>query len=338
MKYKAIALTLCAQFISCFAFAESIRLVEWNPGKSLAPLILPVRESETPKEAANRYLRELDRNADLMELFEGRLPEVKTDSFSPLDQSNREHRALLIANLPKDYGQNTVRVQNFIKIFSQARHRSYILPINANLGLSQEETRDLFKQISEKFPLMVAMGGDDVDTSLYNKENIHSRNTILARDKFEASLIKSYVSHGKGFLLSICRGSQITSVALGYGLIQDVPLQVGKDVTHNNEWHDIEMKTTTNNILKTILGDQGTRIKVNSFHHQSLIYREGGPLELAAIAPDGVVEATELKNGRGLLLQFHPELMENDLGNKILWRALSQKAKVMAPSCSKVFR
>ncbi|UXR63302.1 gamma-glutamyl-gamma-aminobutyrate hydrolase family protein [Bdellovibrio bacteriovorus] len=325
-------------FISLSSSAsELVRLYEWSPGNTLAPLILPVKISETPEQAAQRYLQNLDRNPELMELFEGRLPDVRMSGFKPLDEVTRESRALLLANLPKDYTRNSQRVENFQKIFAKAKHSSYILPINANLGLSQSETRDLFTQISEKFPFLVAMGGDDVEPSLYKKQNTHSRNTIPARDIFEIELIKSYVTREKGFLLGVCRGSQISSVALGYKLIQDVPFHVGTDVSHGNDWHEIELKPTKNNILASLLAEGQTRMTVNSLHHQSVIFKEGGPLQLAAHGHDGVTEATEFKNGRGLLLQFHPELMNNDLGSKILWRVLKQKNVVMPGRCGKIF-
>lgn len=323
--------------MASISLAEELRLYEWSPGKSLAPLILPVRASETPEQAAQRYLNELSRNADLMELFQGRLPEVSLQGFKPLSDNTRESRALLIANLPKDYTKESQRVQNFKEIFKQGRQQSYILPINANLGLTLNETRDLFKMIAEKFPLLVAMGGEDVDPQFYKKENIHARNTIPARDKFEIQLIKSYVAQEKGFLLGVCRGSQITSVALGYPLIQDVPTQVGHHVAHGNDWHDVEIVKTKNNLLGSLLTEGSSKLFVNSLHHQSVIFKEGGPLEIAAKAHDGVTEATEFKNGRGLLLQFHPELMNNKLGQRILWKVMQQKNRVMPGICSKIF-
>lgn len=315
---------------------NTVHLFEWNPGTTLAPLILPVRSSETPEQAAKRYLQELNRNPELLELFEGRLPDIPLRGFKPLDQSTREKRALMIANLPKDYSQKSQRIVNFKKIFTKAGHSSYILPINANLGLTQNETRELFGQISEKFPFMIAMGGDDVDPQLYKKENFHSRNITPARDQFEISLIKAYVSREKGFLLGICRGSQIASVALGYKLIQDVPFHIGSQVQHGNDWHDIELRETENNILKALADPHG-KLFVNSLHHQSVIFKDGGPLQIAARSHDGVTEATEFKNGRGLLLQFHPEFMNNDLGSKILWKVVQQKNRVMPQRCSRVF-
>ncbi|KYG61015.1 glutamine amidotransferase [Bdellovibrio bacteriovorus] len=335
MKRLFLFLVLIFQGASAAA-AENLRLFEWHVSEAMAPLILPVRQSETPEQAAQRYLNNLGKNPELMELFEGRLPALPMSGFKKLSQDDRENRALLIANLPKDYTRNSLRVQNFKRIFQQSRQASYILPINANLGLSQEETRELFKQIAEKFPLMVAMGGDDVDTHLYKKENFHSRNTIPARDQFEVALIKSYVAQEKGFLLGVCRGSQITSVALGYQLIQDIPFHIGDKVAHGNDWHPIEVVETKYNLLKPF-ADRNMKMTVNSLHHQSVIFKEGGMLQIAARSHDGITEATEFKNGRGMLLQFHPELMNNELGSKILWTLVQQKNRVMPARCSKIF-
>lgn len=320
---------------ACLA-QTSIQLYEWRPGPTLAPLILPVKSSETPEQAAKRYLQQLNRNTDLMELFEGQLPHLPIENFKRLTDENREQKALLIANLPKDYTRNSARIESFKKIFSQARHTSYILPINANLGLTLNETQELFKLIADNFPLMVAMGGDDVDPSLYKQQNIHAQRTILARDRFEIALIKAYTSQEKGFLLGVCRGAQISSVALGYQLIQDVPTQVGENILHRNHWHSIHVHPTKYNILYSLTNGTG-KLFVNSLHHQSVIYKADGALQMAAQGEDRVTEATEFKNGRGLLLQFHPELMYNQLGSQILWNVLKQKNTVTPLRCSKLF-
>lgn len=314
-----------------------LRFYEWSPGNTLAPLIIVARGSETPEQAAERYLSHLEKNPELMELFEGRRPVLRMEGFTPLADTNRESRALLIANLPKDYTTNSLRITGFQKIFAQSKHRSFILPMNANLGLSIEETKEMFKQIAEKFPMLVAMGGDDVEPELYKEKNFHAKNTIPARDQFEISLVKSYVAQEKGFLLGVCRGSQISAVALGYKLIQDVPFHIGEKVAHANHWHDIEVKDTRFNILKSLTNPGEKSLYVNSLHHQSVIFQDGGLLQLAAVGADGVTEATEFRNGRGLLLQFHPELMNNQLGAKILWKTLQQKNSVMPLRCSKIF-
>lgn len=316
---------------------EQIRLFEWNPGNTLAPLIIPVRVQETPEQGAERYLRELLKSPDLVELFLGQRPDLRLEGFKPLGAVPREQRALMIANAPKDYTLKSDRVENFKKIFAQAQHHSYILPVAANLGLSRTETRELYHQIAQQFPLLVALGGEDVTPELYKKENFHSLNTVPERDKFEIELIKSYVAQEKGFLLGVCRGSQISAVALGYQLIQDLPFHKGTAVQHSNHWHSVEVTETKHGLLKSLTSAQSRELFVNSLHHQSVIMKPQGPLEVAARGQDGVTEATELKNGRGLLLQFHPELMDNSLGSRIIQKAVHQKDKVMAPSCGKVF-
>ncbi|WP_413557110.1 gamma-glutamyl-gamma-aminobutyrate hydrolase family protein [Bdellovibrio sp. HCB209] len=337
IRFLAIAIISSLLGIASAHAAGEVTLYQWlATGHMSAPLILPVKSGETPEAAAERYFSNLEKHPDLMELFQGQRPAIRVENLTPLSLE-RENRALLIANLPKDYGMNSQRVNNFKRIFKQAGHISYLLPINANLGLTLEETRSMFNKISESFPMMVAMGGDDVEPSMYKKDNYHSRNTVPTRDQFEISLIKSYVAAEKGFLLAVCRGSQITSVALGYKLLQDVPVQVGPELPHGNDWHEIKVNKTTHGILASLLPQGSDKLFVNSLHHQAVQFKPGGPLELAATAADGVTEATEFKNGRGILLQFHPELMENELGDKILYKVLKQKTKVMPPSCSKVF-
>ncbi|HWU43018.1 MAG TPA: gamma-glutamyl-gamma-aminobutyrate hydrolase family protein [Bdellovibrio sp.] len=306
---------------------STLKLYEWNPGTTLAPLVIPVRHHETPEQGAFRYLQSLAQNSALMDLFDGLLPQIPMTGFRLLEESRWEPRILMIANLPYDYTLQSSRILGFREVFSRVQERCFILPLNANLGLSSAETQEMFALIATHFPFMVAMGGDDVDPSLYQQQNAHCRKVIPTRDQFEMALIRSYVEQEKGFLLGVCRGSQITSVALGYELIQDLPHQVGQQVAHANDWHSIEIQSTQHNILKSI-APSNNQLFVNSIHHQSVVYRDGGILEIAAKASDGVTEATEFRNGRGLLLQFHPELMNNDLGAEILLMALQQKRRI----------
>ncbi|MBX3034806.1 MAG: gamma-glutamyl-gamma-aminobutyrate hydrolase family protein [Bdellovibrionaceae bacterium] len=318
------------------SWAAGLELYAWSPGTTLAPLIIAVRDSETPEQAARRYLRELAKNPDLVELFQGRPPFLPVENFRPLRGLERERRALMIANNPRSLREEDRPLRNLIRSFERQRNESFILPMTADLGLSQAESRDFLLQISNKFSFLVAMGGDDVDPHFYGQRNVHSRDLNPTRDQFELRLIKHYVTQEKGFVLGICRGSQLTAVALGYRLLQDVPYQKGLQVPHANDWHPVQVRATTHNLLKGLAGSTD-QLWVNSLHHQSVVHKEGGPLELAAQSADGVTEATEFKNGRGLLLQFHPELMENELGERILKRVIQQKNKVMRIRCGKAF-
>lgn len=313
----------------------NLRLVEWHPGTTSAPLIIPVRQGETPAEAAHRYLKNIERSPDLMEIFAGQTPHLPEMQFKEISSSDYESRALIMANAAKDYTTKSERLNSFKSIFAKQGHRSYVLPVAAALGLNPAENRQFQEQVSRTFPLLVALGGEDVDPSQYRKENFHSRNTIPTRDLFEIQLIKSYVAAERGFLLGVCRGAQISSVALGYQLIQDLPFHIGEKVSHADDWHDIEILKTKNQLLSKLAPDG--RLNVNSLHHQSIIYKEGGPLQIAARSHDGVTEALEFLNGKGLLLQFHPELMNNKLGESILFQVIQQKRRISPGLCQKIF-
>jgi putative glutamine amidotransferase len=331
----SLVFLILSLFCQSIALAK-IRLVEWHTKSTLAPLIIPVRDSETPEEASRRYLKNLSQNPGLMELFQGQVPQMETLRFQELNSKEHESRTLLMANLPKDTTRNSVRVEKFKFYLQKNQQKSFILPINANLGLSASETRELFAEISEKFPMLVVMGGEDVAPALYNKENFHAGNTTPERDVFEIALIKSYVTSAKGFLLGVCRGSQITSVAMGYELLQDIPFHLKENVGHSHTWHDIRLMPTENLILKNILPESNVW-NVNSEHHQMAKITGKGPLQVSAHAEDGVIEASEFKNGRGLLLQFHPELMENNIGFRIITGAVKAKNRVMPRLCSRIF-
>ncbi len=322
-------------FLALPALAK-IRLVEWHTANTTAPLILPVRDGETPENASRRYLRALSQNTELLELFEGRIPELQTIKFQELSNNDYDTRTLMIANRAPDYTQNSKRIVNFTNYFKKMNHKAFILPVVANLGLTSQESAELNAEIAEKFPMLVALGGDDVDPRFYKSPVTHSRHLNTVRDRFEINLIKSYVTASRGFLLGVCRGSQLSSIALGYKIVQDIPEQIGRGVHHGDDWHDVKLLPTTNGILESVLVGAKSLL-VNSYHHQAVIFREGGPLEIAARSADGVTEATEFKNGRGLLLQFHPELMENDLGFEIVKKAVSAKSRSLPLRCSNTF-
>ena len=315
-----------------------LRLYEWHAPQTLRPLILPVKSHETPAQAAARYVRELEKQPALMELFEGRSPDLSQATFKLLGLNEKmEERALIMANAPRDYTQVSRRIENFSERFAQEKTRSYILPINANLGLSQEETRDLFKMISNEFPLLVNLGGDDVDPKFYKKENFHARNTIPIRDKFEIALIRSYTAAEKGFHFAVCRGAQITAVALGYKLIQDIPFHLEHAGPHAENYHDIRLVKTTHGMLADAVKKSVGGLSVNSLHHQAIIYKDGGPLELAAVGEDGITEALEAKNGRTFLTQFHPELMDDSLGLEVVRKVVERKDYLLRHRCEGLF-
>ena len=329
-------------FLGSLASAK-MRLVEWHIENVIAPFILSVRDSESPQNASERYLKNLAKSPGLSELFNFGIPELKTTRFVELIPKDADHRILLQANSPADYTKNSVRVEKFNSYFEKWNQENFLLPINPTLGLTFYEQREVFDLIYENFAVYVGLGGDDVDPWFAHQENFHARNFVSERDQAEIKLIQHFIRRGqsetnplkKSFYFGTCRGSQIASVALGYQLIQDIPFEVDTKLDHSEDWHTIRFLPTTHEILKQ--SSRNSNFKVNSLHHQAVIYKKGGFLELAALSSDGIVEATEFKNGRGLLIQFHAELMDNQLGEEILSQVVKAKDRTGAFTCNKLF-
>ena len=120
------------------------------------------------------------------------------------------------------------------------------------------------------------------------------------RDRLEFQWFKE--AYGKIPVLGICRGLQLSNVALGGTLYED--LQTSVKHTSNkiqiagepsplleSSWHDV------------VLGDR--ELKVNSRHHQGIKDLAPGLKPLALCKDDGLVEMAE--GDKALFVQWHPE-------------------------------
>lgn len=333
--FVVVALSSVAQ-----AVPSGLRLYSWQAHANTPRYVIPVRQGESPKEAIQRYLQKFSESTELMGLFPNGLPQFETEIFEPLSQSRFESQALVIANRAKDYEAQSDRVTNFANLFASAetstKTQTYVLPIAADLGLNEQEAKDLRTLVATSFSLLTAMGGHDINPSLYNQENRHSVNIYPTRDQSEVELIKTYVTKSEGFMFGICRGHQLTSVALGYELIQDLPTESPSDIAHAKGEHAINVMNTGYGLLTRATEGQKL-VDVNTYHHQAVVYRPGGPAVPAAYSPDGIVEGLEFKNGRGLTLQFHPEVMHNTLGRRIMHEIVYAKNRVLRRACRAVF-
>lgn len=161
-------------------------------------------------------------------------------------------------------------------------------------------------------------GGEDIDPRRYWPE---VPETLLAtcalaesgRDEMELALIAEVFRQQKP-LLAICRGHQLVNLFLGGTLYVDLPTQFPGRVSHDqmagrdDECHRVTLPAGSQLAAITGLLSLG----VNTTHHQG-IRRLAAPLRTAATAPDGLIEATELKPGEAHRLpwfqsvQFHPE-------------------------------
>ena len=146
-------------------------------------------------------------------------------------------------------------------------------------------------------------GGPDLDPQAYGAPDRHAElgPTEPSLDAFELDLARAAIARGMP-LLGICRGAQALNVACDGTLHQHLPghrqSEPGAKATH-------EVEVLAGTQLAGLLG-AGT-LAVNSFHHQA-VDRLGESLRIAALAPDGTVEAIE-GEGFALGVQWHAEAL-----------------------------
>ncbi len=123
-------------------------------------------------------------------------------------------------------------------------------------------------------------------------------------------------------MLGICRGLQTLALALGGSVAQDIsdlPLDGRSALKHSQDadralpTHTVTLQTDS--VLASFYGQEGhdvPTIAVNSFHHQA-VSQTGPHFRVAALAPDGVIEAMESTEMKPIMgVQWHPEWLGDE--------------------------
>lgn len=155
-------------------------------------------------------------------------------------------------------------------------------------------------------------GGDDVAPERYNQKR-HSMLGAVDRDRddLEVTAARWALLHRLP-MLGICRGVQVMAVAAGGSLYQDIPSELADAGLHDvREYgfdhlcHVVAIEPGTH--LHAAVGS--ARVRVNSFHHQSIRDVPDGFI-VSALADDGVVEGIESPtHPYAVGVQCHPEGM-----------------------------
>ena len=156
---------------------------------------------------------------------------------------------------------------------------------------------------------LVLAGGGDMDPGHYGGSAHETLYGVDAgRDRLELELARRIVERRQP-TLAICRGMQVLNVALGGTLIEHLPAVVGEDVLHRAPPRDPTphaVAVTPGSRLASIAGT--TECAPMSWHHQAIRTLAPG-LEVVARAPDGTIEAVEMRAHPWLIaVQWHPEL------------------------------
>lgn len=159
--------------------------------------------------------------------------------------------------------------------------------------------------------LVISGGAFDVPCELYGDTPREGMGpTKPARTSFELALLKAAL-HRRLPVLGVCGGMQLINVAYGGSLVQDLKLELPSAAPHQQShdrsqpMHPVEVREGS--LLADCVGKG--QIMVNSTHHQA-VKVIGNGLQASAVAPDGVIEGIESKDGSFVVgVQWHPEQM-----------------------------
>jgi putative glutamine amidotransferase len=160
---------------------------------------------------------------------------------------------------------------------------------------------------------IVIVGGEDITPHFYGGTvgyEGESRHYPLA-DQGQIAVVLRALAAGTP-LLGICRGLQVINVALGGTIVQ----HIGDGGIHRNAGVPIEQVLSTHAVSllsesrlaeSLLVRSVGiTEVSVQSAHHQA-VDRLGEGLAVAAVAPDGLIEALEHESAPITGVQWHPE-------------------------------
>jgi putative glutamine amidotransferase len=194
--------------------------------------------------------------------------------------------------------------------------------------VSLEQSPDQLARQLEQLDAFVLPGSPaDVDPSRYGAARHPKTNTIDANRDATDSAILAHAFRASKPVLAICYGCQNLNVTLGGTLYQDIPSELHTDLVHSRDGLAREAKDPVHAAriepggelgqLAAKAGlpmrDGGFDVQINTSHHQS-IRGLGHGLRVAAVAPDGVIEAVEHEPHKHWVVgvQWHPERMPED--------------------------
>lgn len=169
---------------------------------------------------------------------------------------------------------------------------------------------------------LMLTGGGDINP-LWAGEEPSPRLHSINRERDEAELLAVRLAYNRQIpMLGICRGIQVLVTALGGEVEQDIAegMQAGRLTPGGHALlkhsQDADRREPTHTVIiekdSALYGIYGTgTLAVNSFHHQS-VRKCGARFKVAAVAPDGVIEAIESSEYKSIMgVQWHPEWLED---------------------------
>ena len=214
------------------------------------------------------------------------------------------------------------------------------VPISLQLSAEQ-----LAAKIKDLDAFVLPGGPADVNPALYHApRHAKTHDADANREKTDFAILEHAFASGKP-VLAICYGCQSLNVCLGGTLYQDIASELHTSIEHSKEGLPSDAADPVHPAriepggeiaqLAAISGhaneDGGFDVQINTSHHQS-VRDLGHGLRVAAVAPDGVIEAVEHEPHKHWVVgvQWHPERMKGDALAAALFRALVQATRAAA--------
>lgn len=177
--------------------------------------------------------------------------------------------------------------------------------------------------------LLIPGGDEDINPKYYGQEIKSPKvKTNDNRAEFEFALLQAALEKDIP-ILGICNGLQLINVHFGGTLHQHLSDVISEGINHEQPapkcapTHDIIIEKNT--ILASL--SSSSIVKVNSTHHQA-IDEIGKGLTISARAPDGVIEAIELKDRKFVVgVEWHPEYLNSELDYNLFKKLVEESSK-----------
>ena len=243
---------------------------------------------------------------------------MKQDKFDFMSEYKELHSGFPLAK-PCPVIGITANFRDGNAALAEAYYASIIEAGGTPLVIPPYANRDALVETLKHIDALLLTGGADIDPRYMGEEPDYALLHAVNPKRDEQEILLARLADDRALpILGICRGIQTLAVAFGGKVYQDQYAGIGGELlAHDQE--PIDRHVATHDVsfvhdcmLARLFGRES--IAVNSFHHQSVSVAPAG-FVVAAVSPDGVIEAIEAVDGRSIIgVQWHPEsfIMNSD--------------------------